>query len=48
LGVLYAQDLKDYDKAIKTWNRVIAIAPTTVQAAKAHAYIEQVKQIPKQ
>jgi len=47
LGVLYAQDLKDYDKAIKTWHRVIEIAPTTVQAAKAYAYIEQVKQIPR-
>lgn len=47
LGVLYAQDLKDYDKAIKTWHRLIAIAPTTVQAAKAQAYIDRVKQIPK-
>jgi tetratricopeptide (TPR) repeat protein len=43
LGMLYAQYLKDYDQAIKTWKRVIEIAPTTVQAAKAHAYIERVK-----
>jgi len=43
LGMLYAQYLKDYDKAIQTWKRVIEIAPTTVQAAKAHAYIERVK-----
>jgi tetratricopeptide (TPR) repeat protein len=43
LGMLYAQYLKDHDKAIKTWKRVIEIAPTTVQAAKAHAYIERVK-----
>ena len=43
LGMLYAQYLKDYDKAIKTWKRVIEIAPVTVQAAKAHAYIERVK-----
>ncbi|MDP9190112.1 MAG: tetratricopeptide repeat protein [Acidobacteriota bacterium] len=42
LGMLYAQYLKDYDKAIKTWKRVIEIAPTTVHAGKAHAYIERV------
>jgi tetratricopeptide (TPR) repeat protein len=45
LGMLYAQYLKDYDQAIKTWKRVIAIAPTTVQAEKAHAYIERVNPI---
>jgi tetratricopeptide (TPR) repeat protein len=44
LGMLYAQYLKDNDKAIKTWKRVIEIAPTTVHAAKAHAYIERMKQ----
>lgn len=43
LGMLYAQYLKDYEQAIATWKRVIEIAPTTVQAAKAHAYIERVK-----
>ena len=43
LGMLYAQYLKDDEKAIQTWKRVIEIAPTTVQAAKAHAYIERVK-----
>lgn len=43
LGMLYAQHLKDSEKAIKTWKRVIEIAPTTMQAAKAHAYIERVK-----
>ena len=43
LGMLYAQYLKDHDQAIKTWKRVIEIAPTTIQAAKAHAYIERVK-----
>ena len=42
LGMLYAQYLKDYDQAVKTWKRVIEIAPTTIQAAKAHAYIERV------
>jgi Tfp pilus assembly protein PilF len=43
LGLLYAQYLKDHDQAITTWKRVIEIAPTTVQAAKAHAYIERVR-----
>lgn len=43
LGMLYAQYLKDEENAIKTWKRVIEIAPTTVHAAKAHAYIERVK-----
>jgi cytochrome c-type biogenesis protein CcmH/NrfG len=47
LGVLYAQDLKDQDKAIKAWNRVIRIAPTSPQAAKAHSYVEQLKQMPR-
>lgn len=47
LGVLYAKDLNDPDKAIKTWNRLIQIAPTSPQAAKAHSYIEQLKQMPK-
>ncbi len=45
--MLYAQYLKDYDKAITTWKRVIEIAPTTVQAGKAHAYIERVSPMAK-
>jgi tetratricopeptide (TPR) repeat protein len=47
LGVLYAQDLKDTDKAIKIWIHLIQIAPTSVQAARANAYIEQIKPMPK-
>jgi tetratricopeptide (TPR) repeat protein len=47
LGLLYAQYLKDSDKAIETWKRVIEIAPTTLQAAKAQAYIERAKQMAK-
>ena len=47
LGVLYAQDLKDPDKAIKIWTHLIQIAPATVQAARAGAYIEQLKLMPK-
>ncbi len=43
LGMLYAQHLRDPDQAIKTWKRIIEIAPTTMYAAKAHAYIERVK-----
>jgi tetratricopeptide (TPR) repeat protein len=45
LGVLYAQDLKDEDKAIKAWTRLIRIAPTSIQAARAQAYIDQLKQM---
>jgi tetratricopeptide (TPR) repeat protein len=45
LGVLYAQDLKDEDKAIKTWTHLIQIAPTSIQAARAQAYIDQIKQM---
>ncbi len=48
LGMLYAQYLRDYDKAITTWKRVIEIAPTTVHAGKAHAYIERVNAMGKQ
>ena len=40
-------DTHQRDKAIKTWKRVIEIAPTTVQAAKAHAYIERVNPMAK-
>lgn len=47
LGMLYAQYLKDYDQAIKTWKRVIEIAPTTIHAGKAHAYIERVNPMAK-
>ena len=47
LGVLYAQDLRDQDKALKTWNHLIQIAPMSPQAMKAQAYIEQLRQIPK-
>jgi cytochrome c-type biogenesis protein CcmH/NrfG len=46
LGVLYAEDLKDHEKAITVWNRLIQIAPASPQAAKAHDYIQQLKQIP--
>lgn len=47
LGILYAQDLNDPGKAVKSWNRVILIDPASPQAAKAHEYIEQMKQMPK-
>jgi len=45
LGVLYAQDLKDPDKAITIWTHLIQIAPTSVQAVKANAYISQQKRL---
>jgi tetratricopeptide (TPR) repeat protein len=47
LGVLYAQDLKDPEHAIRSWNRVIEIAPASPEAVKAKDYIGQVKQLPK-
>jgi tetratricopeptide (TPR) repeat protein len=43
LGILYAQDLKDHEKAIKTWTHLIQIAPTSIQAARAQAYIDQLR-----
>ena len=43
LGILYAQDLKDHDKAIKAWTHLIQIAPTSIQAARAQGYIDQLR-----
>jgi cytochrome c-type biogenesis protein CcmH/NrfG len=43
LGIVYAQDLKDFDGAIKRWERVIAVAPSSPQASRARAYIEEAK-----
>lgn len=41
LGIVYSQDLKQNDKAIKAWNRVIEIAPTSPQAAQARVGIAE-------
>jgi tetratricopeptide (TPR) repeat protein len=47
LGILYAQDVKDVDKARKSWQRVLSVAPASRQAERARQYIEQLEQAPK-
>ncbi len=41
MGVVYAQDLKQPQKAVEAWNRVIAIAPESTQAAQARQAIAE-------
>jgi cytochrome c-type biogenesis protein CcmH/NrfG len=43
LGVVYANDLKKPDEAAKAWNKVIALAPGSEQAAQARQMLSQVK-----
>jgi cytochrome c-type biogenesis protein CcmH/NrfG len=43
LGVIYAQDQKDNDDAVKAWTKVIEIAPSSPQAAQAKLFIEGLK-----
>ena len=43
LGVVYAHDLKQDEKAIKAWNRVIEVDPTSQQAAQARAAIAAIQ-----
>ncbi|MFL5313199.1 MAG: tetratricopeptide repeat protein [Myxococcales bacterium] len=47
LGVLYAQDLKNYDKALESWQRVVAVAPASREAEKARVYMQEIKDAPK-
>ncbi len=50
LGIVYSQDLKQDEKAIKAWNRIIALDPTSqqaVQARNAIAAITAAKVTPK-
>jgi len=42
LGIVYAQDLKQKDKAIKIWKRIIELAPGDPQADQARAAIAEV------
>jgi len=42
LGIVYSQDMKQKDKAIQVWNRVIEVAPASPQAMQAHAAIAEV------
>ena len=44
LGVVQAHDLKDPQKAIQTWNQVIAASPTSPQAAQARQAIQALQQ----
>jgi cytochrome c-type biogenesis protein CcmH/NrfG len=48
LGIVYAENLKDFDGAIKAWQRVIAAAPTSPQAGRAREFIERAKQMQQQ
>ena len=41
MGVVYSQDLKQDDKAIKAWKRIIEIAPASPQAEQARAAIAE-------
>ena len=43
LGVVYAQDLKQPDKAIAAFNRVVEISPGSPQAAQAKQLIDSLK-----
>ena len=43
LGVVYFNDLKQPKKAIEAWNKVIATAPQSDQAAQARTALEEAK-----
>ena len=43
IGVVYATDLHKPDEATKAWNKVIATAPTSEQAAQARQMLSQLK-----
>ncbi len=44
MGVVYSKDLKNPDKGIEAWRKVIERAPTSPQAAQAKQAIEEYKQ----
>jgi len=44
LGIVYADDLKQPDEALKAWNQLIANNPTSPQAMQAQAAMAQLKQ----
>jgi tetratricopeptide (TPR) repeat protein len=46
LGVVYANDTHDHDKALQAWNKVIQLAPESPQAAEAKRGIESMKAPP--
>lgn len=41
LGVVYASDLHKHEEAAKAWNKVIAVAPASQQAAQARQMLSQ-------
>lgn len=41
LGIVYSEDKKDLPKAIKVWNQLIAIDPSSPQAAQARQAIKE-------
>jgi cytochrome c-type biogenesis protein CcmH/NrfG len=43
IGVVYATNLNKPDEAAKAWNRILAIAPTSEQAAQARQMLGQLK-----
>ena len=43
MGVVYSSDLKQNDKAIAAWNRVVEIAPASPQAAQAKQLIAELQ-----
>lgn len=46
MGVVYGRDLKDYDKAMEAFNRIVQIAPDSPEAAHAREAIEELKHTP--
>lgn len=46
MGVVYGRDLKDYDKAMEAFNRIIQVAPDSGEAAHAREAIEELKHTP--
>ncbi len=43
LGVVYSSNLNKPDEAAKAWNKIIALAPTSEQAAQARQMLSQLK-----
>ena len=45
--MVYAEDLKQPDKAIKAWNRYLELDPSSPTAQQIKGMIEQLKTSPK-
>ena len=43
MGIVYANDLNKPDEAAKAWNKVLAVAPNSDQAAQARQMLSQLK-----